>query len=92
MKIKTIKEVKFMYPELTTKITILYAVDVTTSKGNSYVNVSFPDHRGNPRSMYFPPEFSQFAKDHLGQTVTAIMRYWPPYGDRPANLSGVSLK
>lgn len=92
MKIKTIKEVRIMYPELSTKITILYAVDVTTSKGNSYVNVSFPDQRGKIRSMYFPPDFSQFAKDHIGQTVTAIMRYWPSYGDRPANLNGVSLK
>lgn len=80
-----------MYPELTTKITILAATDITTAKGTNYVNVVFTDDRGNPRSMYFPSQYSQFAKDHLGKVVTATVRFWPPFNDRPANLNGIAL-
>lgn len=82
----------FMYPELTTKINILAATDITTKNGRSYVNVVFTDDRGNPRSMYFPSEFSDFAKSNLGKVVTAVVRFWPPFNDKPANLSGVALR
>lgn len=85
-----VKEVFKMYPELTTKINILSATPISYNNKN-YVNVVFTDQRGNPVSMWFPGEFSDFAQSNVGKTVTATLRFYRPYGDRPANLRGLSL-
>lgn len=79
-----------MYPELTTKINILAATPLTHN-AKEFVNVVFTDQRGNPVSMWFPGNFTEFAQSNIGKTVTATLRFYRPFGDRPANLVGVSL-
>lgn len=80
-----------MYPNLTTKITILNVAEVMSSKGVKYANVLFTDDRGNPVNMWFPEDYLKFAQDNVGKTVTASMRFFRGFGDRKPNLSGVSL-
>lgn len=79
-----------MYPELNTKIQILAATPIDHN-GKQFVNVVFTDNRGNPVSLWFPGDYTKFAQDNIGNTVTATMRFYRSFGERPANLSGVSL-
>lgn len=92
VKIKVNKGVNFMYPFLTSQITILNVAEIVHQKsGKTFANVLFTDDRGNPVNTWFPSDFLAFAQDHVGKTVTATFRFYRGFGDRPASLSGISL-
>lgn len=91
-KIKVVKKMT-RYPFLETKITISYANDVTSNKGVPYVAVGFNYDSSNGRTyssnQWFPSDYADFAKSHIGKEVTAQFRFFSSR-DR-TTLSGVAL-
>lgn len=80
MSVKTNVKVKKgnspMYPELTAKIVISYANDVTSKRGVPYIAVGHVGSNGFTHNLWFPVEFADFAKSHVGKEVTATFRFF----------------
>ena len=89
MKVKVKKEVNIMFPEMTTRIKIDYANEVSSNKGVPYVAVGHTNDRGYQNNFWFPVSFLDFAKEHVGKEVTATFRYFSSK-DR-TYISGLSL-
>lgn len=77
-----------MYPEMTSRINIKYANDIVSKKGVPYVSVGH-DTNGYTHNLWFPAEYADFAKSHIGKEVTATFRFFSSR-DR-TYLSGVAL-
>lgn len=84
----TMKGNKTMYPELTSKILISYANDVTSGKGVPYVAVGHVVN-GFTHNLWFPVEYADFAKSHVGKEVTATFRFFS--SRNRTYLTGISL-
>lgn len=82
------KGINVMYPELTSKIVISYANDVTSGKGVPYIAVGHVVN-GFTHNLWFPVEYADFAKSHVGKEVTATFRFFS--SRNRTYLTGLSL-
>lgn len=77
------------YPRLDSRITITYANDVSSKRGVPYVAVGHRGSNGYEHNLWFPSEFADFAKSHIGKEVTATFLF---YSSRErTTLTGVAL-
>lgn len=70
------KGIDSMYPELTAKIVITFANDVTSKRGIPYISVGHVGSNGYTHNLWFPAEYADFAKSNIGKEVTATFRFF----------------
>lgn len=77
------------YPRLDARITITYANDVSSKRGVPYIAVGHRGENGYEHNIWFPSEYADFAKSHIGKEVTATFLF---YSSRErTTLTGVAL-